>query len=244
MCRRWVTTSTARATQDGKVREGQPIDKGMTYKLLNSHTDLGELRRKEQWSQTEHPAIVDPVVWQGVHDTLAIPCRSRGGATHYAVPFLLKGIVFGNDELAFSPWHSIKKASGRRYRYYIPMRDTKEHAGASGLPRFPAAELESAVPDQLRAILRAPALLGDLLPEEIKLDPTLDEAKVTVAMTRIDVISDQLLPAEQTRIVRLLVEKVIVSPDHLEVRLRANGIEQLALELRSDQAERCEEALP
>jgi site-specific DNA recombinase len=39
-------------------------------------------------------------------------------------------------------------------------RDAKEHAGASGLPRLPAAELESAVLDQLRAILRAPADLG------------------------------------------------------------------------------------
>ena len=190
-----------------------------------------------------HQAIVDPALWQGVHDILAIHCRNRGGATRSTVPFLLKGIVFGNDGRALSPWHSIKKASGRRHRYYIPMRDTKEHAGASGLPRFPAAELESAVLDHLRAILRAPALLGDLLTEAIELDPTLDEAKVTVAMTRIEAIWDQLFPAEQTRIVRLLVEKVIVSPDHLEVRLRANGIEQLALELRSDQTERCEEAL-
>ncbi len=235
-------TSKAWITQDGKVREGQPIDKGMIYKLLNNRTYLGELRHKEQWFQAEHPAIIDPGLWQGVHDILAVNCRSRGGATQTVVPFLLKGIVFGNDGRALSPWHSIKKASGRRYRYYIPMRDTKEHAGASGLPRFPAAELESAVLDQLRAILRAPALLGDLLTEAIKLDPTLDEAKVTVAMTRVEAIWDQLFPAEQTRIVRLLVEKVIVSPDNLEVRLRANGIEQLALELRSGQAERCEEA--
>lgn len=31
---------------------------------------------------------------------------------------------------------------------------------------------------------------------------------------------------------RLLVERVIVSPRDIEVRLRANGIEELALELR------------
>lgn len=42
----------------------------------------------------------------------------------------------------------------------------------------------------------------------------------------------QLFPAEQTQIVKLLVEKVIVSPNDLEVRLRANGIERLVLELR------------
>ncbi len=125
----------------------------------------------------------------------------------------------------------------------MPQRDAKEHAGASGLPRLPAAELESAVLDQLRAILRAPNLLGDMLPQAIKLDPTLDEAKITVAMTRLDAIWDQLFPVEQTRIVKLLVEKVIVSPNDLEVRLRANGIERLVLELRPERVDKPEVVL-
>jgi site-specific DNA recombinase len=125
----------------------------------------------------------------------------------------------------------------------VPQRDAKEHSGASGPPRLPAAELESAVLDQLRAILRAPNLLGDMLPQVIKLDTTLDEAKITVAMTRLDAIWDQLIPAEQPRIVKLLVEKVIVSPNDLEVRLRANGIERLVLELRPEPVEQQVEAL-
>jgi hypothetical protein len=52
-----------------------------------------------------------------------------------------------------------------------------------------------------------------------------------------------LFPAEQTRIVKLLVEKVIVSPNDLEVRLRANGIERLVLELRPEPVEQQAEAL-
>lgn len=61
--------------------------------------------------------------------------------------------------------------------------------------------------------------------------------------TRLDAIWDQLFPAEQTRIVKLLVEKVIVSPNDLEVRLRANGIERLVLELRPAPAEQQAEAM-
>ena len=152
------------------------------------------------------------------------------------MPYLLKGIVFGNDGRALSPSHATKK-NGRRYRYYIPQRDAKEHAGASGLPRLPAAELESAVLDQLRTLLRSPDLVREMLPQAIKMDPSLDEAKITVAMSRIDAIWDQLFPAEQRRIVQLLVDKVIVSPDEVEVRLRANGIERLVLELGPDTEE-------
>lgn len=91
-------------------------------------------------------------------------------------------------------------------------------------------ELESAVLDQLRSMLRAPEMLA-VLPRARELDPTLDEAKVSVAMLRLDAIWDQLFPIEQTRILRLMVEKVIVSPDNMEVRLRANGGERVVLEL-------------
>ena len=235
-------TSKAWTTQDGKTRCGKPIDKGLIYKLLNNRTYLGELRHKEQWYQAEHPPIIDRKLWDQVHAILATNGRVRGNATRATVPYLLKGIVFGNDGRALSPFHTTKK-NGRRYRYYVPQRENKEHAGASGLPRLPAAELESAVLDQLRAVLRSPDLLGDVLPRAIELDPSLDEAKVTVAMTRLDTIWDQLFPAEQTRIVKLLVEKVIVSPNDLEVRLRANGIERLVLELQPAGAAQPEDAL-
>lgn len=226
------TTSKAWTTRGGNVRQGKPIDKTLLYKLLNNRVYLGELRHKDQWHPGEHPALIDREVWDQVHAILATNARVRGNATRATVPYLLKGLVFGNDGRALSPFHTTKK-NGRRYRYYVPRREHTEHAGASGLPRLPAAELESAVLDQLRAILRSPALLGEVLPRAIDLDATLDEAKVAVAMTQLDAIWDQLFPAEQTRIVKLLVEKVIVSPTDLEVRLRANGIERVVLELQA-----------
>jgi DNA invertase Pin-like site-specific DNA recombinase len=235
-------TSKAWVTQDGKVRDGKPIDKSLIYKLLGNRTYLGELRHKEQWYQAEHPPIVDRKTWDDVQSILASNSHVRANATRATVPFLLKGIVFGNDGRALSPWHTTKK-TGRRYRYYIPQRDAKEHAGASGLPRLPAAELESAVLDQLRTTLRSPSLLGDVVTRAVELDATLDEARVTVAMTRLDQVWDQLFPAEQIRIVRLLVEKVVVSPDDIELRLHANGIERLVLELRPEATEPVEEEM-
>lgn len=93
-------------------------------------------------------------------------------------------------------------------------------------------------------VLRAPAMVAGVAERAARLDPSLDEAQVTVAMTRLDAIWDQLFPAEQQRIVRLLIDKVIVSPDDIEVRFRPNGIEVLALELRPEPApETLEEAV-
>jgi hypothetical protein len=61
-------------------------------------------------------------------------------------------------------------------------------------------------------------------------------------LERLDPLWDELFPAEQMRIVQLLVERVDVHLDRLDVRLRTAGLTQLVGELRgygdSDQARR------
>jgi septal ring factor EnvC (AmiA/AmiB activator) len=54
---------------------------------------------------------------------------------------------------------------------------------------------------------------------------------VTDALQRIDPIWEVLHPEEQRRVLKLLVETVTVSKENVEVRFRANGIEQVVEEL-------------
>ena len=147
-------------------------------------------------------------------------------ATQFRVP---DGALGADGRKLTSAW--TRKGSGRLYRYYMHTRENKEYAGASGLPRLPAIELEGNVIDQVRQILRAPDLKTRVVKAMHSLDPSIDEALVCVAMVQIDKIWDQLLPAEQERIVRLLIKKVIVTPHTIEVQFRPNGIEILATEM-------------
>ena len=234
-------TSKSWTTQGGIYREGKPITTGLVYDILNNRTYLGELRHKDQWHKGEHPPLVERSRWDAVHAILAKNPRVRANDTRARIPFLLKGIVEGHDGQALTSWYTRKK-NGRIYRYYLPVQENKAYAGASGLPRIPALELESLVMEQMWGSLRSPDMIAKITEEVARHDTSWDEAQVTVAMTRMDTVWDQLFPAEQQRIVRLLVEKVVVSPHSIEVRFRDNGLKQFVNELKPATPE-TEEAL-
>jgi site-specific DNA recombinase len=59
----------------------------------------------------------------------------------------------------------------------------------------------------------------------------LDEAQVADALNQLDPIWDELFPAEQARIVQLLVERVVLNEDGIQVRFRPEGLNALATEL-------------
>lgn len=59
----------------------------------------------------------------------------------------------------------------------------------------------------------------------------ISEADVRAALQRLDPLWDELFPAEQTRIVQLLVERVDVSPNGADIRLRTDGLTKLVTDL-------------
>jgi site-specific DNA recombinase len=63
------------------------------------------------------------------------------------------------------------------------------------------------------------------------------EADVLRELTALDSIWDNLFPVEQERIVKLLVEQVLVHPDSIEVTLRSDGLHSLNGELQGHEAE-------
>jgi len=63
------------------------------------------------------------------------------------------------------------------------------------------------------------------------------EREITVLLADFATVWNELFPAEQARIVQLLVERVNVREDALEVRIRAEGLASLVGELRQ-QSER------
>ncbi len=105
-------------------------------------------------------------------------------------------------------------------------RCSKRGADACPVGRVPAAEIEAAVIDQLRVLLRSPEIIVATWRAARQEIDGLTEAEVREALERLDPLWDELFPAEQARIVQLLVERVDVAADGIDIRLarlRAGG---------------------
>ena len=65
-------------------------------------------------------------------------------------------------------------------------------------------------------------------------DDSITEAEVREALLALDPLWDELFPAEQARIVQLLVERVEIAEDGLDIRFRTDGLAGLVREFGVD----------
>ena len=226
------TALTRVLRQEGvTTKRGKPIDKGDIYKLLNNRTYVGEAAHKGQVYPGEHKAIVSRELWDEVHASLQESPRVRANQHRNQSPALLKGLIFGVDGRALSPTHTRRR--GRLYRYYVAQSVLKQDGGDDDklVRRVSAAEIETAVVDQVRSLLRRPEIVvGTWMAARAEL-PHLTEAEVQDALGNLDPLWEELFPAEQARIVRLLVERVVVGPGGADIRLRIAGLAGLVRDL-------------
>jgi site-specific DNA recombinase len=209
---------------------GHRIDKKFIYRMLNNRVYIGDAVHKGTSYPGEHSAIIDREVWDSVHSILTESPRKRAARTRAETPALLRGLLYGPDGAAFSPTHTRK--GGRLYRYYVSQTVLKHGAGSCPIGRVPAGEIETAVIDQLRAVFRQPEIVAGTWKAARARDSEITEADAREALMGLDPLWDQLFPAEQARIVTLLVERVDIGNNGLNVRLRLDGLTGLAREMR------------
>ena len=214
------------------TKTGKPIDKGYLYKLLHNRTYIGDAPHKGTIHRGEHEAIISRELWDRVHAILAEAPRARAGQSRNQTPALLKGLIFGLDGRALSPSHTTRR--GRQYRYYVAQAVQKGSIDLRPdiVRRISAGEIEGAVMAQVRVLLRQPEIVVSTWLAARQEAPDLAEAEVRDALHRLDPLWEELFPAEQARIVQVLVERVTVGPAGADIRLRVEGLARLVQDLR------------
>ena len=222
-------TTKAWITQGGRQRAGRPIDQQFIHALLRNRIYLGEISNNGKCYTGQHEPIVPQTLWNAAHAFIE---RRKQGPRDYRSKHhpLLAGLLFAPDGQRML--HSfVKKQSGRTYRYYVPYLHKRRNAGATLQPgsldvgHLPAAEIESAVLAQIYQALNAPQVLVGTWRacQRHPAGAALDEAHVVVVMQRIAAVWEQLFPAEQQRLTRLLIERVQLHEGGMDILWREDG---------------------
>ena len=215
--------------EDVRSHRGRVVDKGALYRILRNRVYVGLAVHKGVAYPGEHAAIVSQALWDKVQSILQESPRVRGCRARAATPALLKGLVFGPTGRAMSPTHTRKH--GKLYRYYVCQAALKGEAEPSPIRRVSAAAIEAAVIDQLRALLRSPEVVMATWRAAGPQTDGLSEGLVREALERLDPLWEELFPAEQTRIVQLLVKRIDLKTDGLELQLRTQGLGHVVQQL-------------
>ena len=96
---------------------------------------------------------------------------------------------------------------------------------------------------QMQAVFRAPEIAAQVINTAARLEDTNEagsiaarEREIVAALSSLDTLWAELFPAEQQRLLHLLIETITVTPTGFDITLRAAGLRSLALELRGGDA--------
>ncbi|MDD2809862.1 recombinase family protein [Rhodoferax sp.] len=227
-------TSKCWTTSKGIERKGKLIDKGYVYKIFNNAVYIGIAAYKGTHYPGEHQGIVSQEIWDRVQEHLQNGDRKQKGPhadRASKAPSLLRGLLFSEQNRAFTPGYTQKGT--KFYRYYINTDAIKLGKTGCEIQRLPAGEIETVVVEKLRHVLRAPEVLAHAVREVAGLRPKIKEAECIRALQSIDPVWDELFPSEQANIVRTLVERITVRREGITIQWRDQGMNNLLRETLS-----------
>jgi DNA invertase Pin-like site-specific DNA recombinase len=207
-----------------RTKSGRPVDKGYIYRLLNSRVYLGEATHKGASYPGEHAPIIDRSLWDKVHSIMQTSPRLRAANARARTPALLKGLIFTETGCAMTP--AFTKKGTRLYRYYVSMDVIRNRAldENSGPLRLPAPMVEDAVIGEIHRMIRAPEITARTIAVLRREGVKVEEAAVVATLAGFERLWGALYPAEQARIVQLLVERITVGTNGIAVDLRKEGL--------------------
>ncbi|MCW5673389.1 MAG: recombinase family protein [Xanthobacteraceae bacterium] len=213
------------AAEGSRNKQGKEIDKSYLYKILNNRVYIGDAVHKGQSFPGEHEPIISQTLWDEVRAVLKESPHKRRGLSRAQTPALLKGLLYGPTGHAMTPSHTRKR--GKLYRYYVSTDVIKKGADESAIKRVPAAEIEGAVINQIRTMVRAPKIVAATWKAAKQTIPELKERDVREKLGQFDDLWDELFPLEQARIVSLLIERIDLDESGANIRFSNSGIAEL-----------------
>jgi site-specific DNA recombinase len=207
-------------TADGAERGGKPLARGHIYRLLANPIYLGQIAHKGQLYPGLHPALIDTETWNAVRDQLGANTNRQRSRSTAAQPSLLAGLLVDADGERLAPSHAVKK--GHRYRYYVSAAlVTKTGTDRAQGWRLPAREIEDAVIAILVEALTHPARLLERCGTS---GVPADQIRKMLGRTPRLAAAFSGSPSDRAKLVRGLVEKVIIDEKTIIIKMRPGAL--------------------
>ena len=158
--RGWTTKRWT--TKDGREHPGRPMGKGDVYKILTNILYTGQVNHKGMSYPGEHPAIINPVVFQKVNERLAENGATGGKEIRNKYGALLRGLLHC-DACGTAMHHTYTSKAGRRYRYYVCATAQQHGWDACPSKSLPAQQIEDSVVAHVRELARNPGVVAETL---------------------------------------------------------------------------------
>jgi site-specific DNA recombinase len=218
---RWLRDELEALSIQSKLRTnasgGKPFARGALYLMLQNRIYRGEIVHNRQSYPGEHEPIIDQPLWDAVQAQLACNAaqRNEGGKTRQAS--LLAGMLFDRDGNRMTPSHAIKK--GTRYRYYVSRSlITKDRTDDTAGLRIPAAEIEQLVSDRVHRWILDPASIHKSTSARLA-DASIQQ-RLVARTAEIGKRSPELPVPRKRAVLTALIERIEVSVDQIDIRLR------------------------
>ena len=165
----------------------------------------------------EHEPIIDQPLWDAVQAQLAGNAAERRNCGKTRQPSLLAGMLFDRDGNRMTPSHAVKK--GTRYRYYVSgSLITKDRTENSAGLRIPAAEIEQLVSSRVHRWLLDPGSIYKST--SARLADSSMQQRLLARAAEIGKHWPELPVARKRAVLTALIERIEVSVDQIDIRLR------------------------
>lgn len=208
---------------------GDPWTVSSLKTVLLNREYIGEIDFKGSIYTGEQPAILDKELWDDVQDIFLnkyIP-NPTGGRKRNDV--LLSGILrCGHCGGMMTPNYAYKNK--KKYCYYVCIRDIKRSKSICPIRRVSAGAIEKIVLDEVGTILKQPTFVSRIA-NELDEDPY----KTMETLNNMSNIWDNIFPAEQARLIKMLIDNVTLTQDEAAIKLKTAGAKSLIQEIISNE---------
>ncbi len=210
---------------------GKPFGRGTLYALLKNPLYIGKVAHQGKLFEGQHATILDADLWDEAQTLLNENRQDNQSRNSVKNPSLFAGLIVDDNDNPMSPSHTRK--GNIRYRYYVSQAVLQyREADAGSVLRISANKIEGPVIKRLMQWLQMPDKLLNAF-SHLNLSA---KKQTTIIQNAKKAVKNwgELAPANKIAGLNIIIKKIQVGYESIDITLSRTGMFQYLLSTESD----------